>query len=575
MRVAFDKHLSTPVYTNPIMKTCCRLCLAALLFATASLSSNATTWHVNVQSFAFVNSPEIVTVGDTIVWTWIDGSHTTTSNTIPAGAAPWNADITALFPTYTYVVEVPGTYGYHCIPHQGMMNETFVALPAGAPLEVSIVVSNTTVCSLSDCVATADVMVSGGTPPYSFEWTNGSTDEDQTGLCEGLYEVTVTDVNGITASATANVQLQQDTINYACITWTNISTGCGAPFVAEVSTACSAPGITMASIHIWDATSGLVYTTVSGATGQVQIDTAGTYTAELIAVTANGCFDTATAQLTFTEQSCATPGAVNITNTTATSFKVNWTGNDCAVKYRIRVRNMQTNIASVYMVNAPQEFKTIIGLSTNTLYQVRVRTQCSPSDLSAWSAPVYVTTAGGVVSPCVAPANATAEGTPNNTANVSWSSVPNANGYRIRFREVGATAWTPIVIPSGADSTFIITDLAAGTTYEYQIRTKCTVNPNTWSAFSPVATFSTPLRLGESDRATVKVFPNPSNGLVNMNVNDNGTLIVFDAIGREVTRREALNQSTLTLTDLPAGLLTFYFIRSNGLVERGSFVVNR
>ncbi|HZF99996.1 MAG TPA: plastocyanin/azurin family copper-binding protein, partial [Chitinophagales bacterium] len=146
------------------MKTCYRFLFATLLLTT-TLNTKATTWTVTVQSFDFVGSPASVTVGDTIVWVWVNGSHTTTSNTIPAGAMPWNEDITALFPTYAYVVEVPGTYGYHCIPHQGMMNETFVALPAGGPLEVNVVVANTVACVPGGCIATADITVTGGTPP--------------------------------------------------------------------------------------------------------------------------------------------------------------------------------------------------------------------------------------------------------------------------------------------------------------------------------------------------------------------------------------------------------------------------
>ena len=479
LRVAFAKHYNQPI--NPMKRFYAALFAIALLFATA-LTTKATTWFVNVQSFQFVNSPEIVTVGDTIVWTWVDGSHTTTSNTIPAGATPWDADITASFPTYSYVVEVPGTYGYHCIPHQGMMNETFVAQPGGTPLFVNITVSNTVSCTTGGCGATATADATGGTPPYLFEWSNGVVNSFVSDLCDGEYSLTVTDAVGAT---------------------------------------------------------GIQTVTVTNTVG------------------------------------CTVPDSVSVTNTLANSFKVNWAGNDCAVKYRIRVRNMQTNDVTLYAVNAPQEFKTILSLSSNTMYQVRVRTQCSPSDLSAWSAPVYVTTAGGVVSPCVAPTNATAEGTPNNTANVSWSPVPNANGYRIRYREAGTTAWTPLVVPSGTDSTFVITDLAAGTTYEYQLRSKCTVNPTAWSAFTPIATFSTPLRLGESEMTFVNVYPNPSNGLVNINVSDNGTLVVFDAIGREVARRAVENKTTLTLTDLPEGLMLYHFVAANGLVERGSIVVIR
>ncbi len=45
----------------------------------------------------------------------------------------------------------------------------------------------------------------GGTPPYSYLWSNGQTDQMASGLENGLYEVTVTDFNGCQATTSAEV----------------------------------------------------------------------------------------------------------------------------------------------------------------------------------------------------------------------------------------------------------------------------------------------------------------------------------------------------------------------------------
>ncbi len=50
-----------------------------------------------------------------------------------------------------------------------------------------------------------DLTVSGGTGAYSFNWSNGSTDEDADSLTVGMYSVTVTDSAGCTFTTTVNV----------------------------------------------------------------------------------------------------------------------------------------------------------------------------------------------------------------------------------------------------------------------------------------------------------------------------------------------------------------------------------
>jgi len=105
--------------------------LMILLYLFISVDSHATKWIINVQNFSFSPaSLPLVHVGDTVRWVWINGSHTTTSTTIPASAPIWNSPITVSNQSFEYIPTILGTYNYKCIPHEGMgMVGSFIVSP--------------------------------------------------------------------------------------------------------------------------------------------------------------------------------------------------------------------------------------------------------------------------------------------------------------------------------------------------------------------------------------------------------------------------------------------------------------
>jgi hypothetical protein len=81
--------------------------------------------------------------------------------------------------------------------------------------------SNTNVSCNGGNNGSADLTVSGGTAPYSYNWSNSATSEDISGLSAGTYNVTVTDDHGCTATASATVT--EPTALSASATSTNVS----------------------------------------------------------------------------------------------------------------------------------------------------------------------------------------------------------------------------------------------------------------------------------------------------------------------------------------------------------------
>lgn len=229
-----------------------------------------------------------------------------------------------------------------------------------------------------------------------------------------------------------------------------------------------------------------------------------------------------------------------------------WYSVPSAIKYRVRLKNMSTGVTNLYFVLAPDTTITLTGLSPNTMYKVQVRVQCSSngSVLSPWSIPNYTTTQSGTVTSCVPPTNPFATPTSSTTATVNWTSISGASGYQLRYRINGTTTWTPIVINSGTATSTNLTALEANTTYQYQLRTKCSTNPLTWSNYSVIQSFSTPLRVGEEENFAFNVFPNPANSTVTITTSeffentfrhDGQVVEITDLCGRRIAQYELHN----------------------------------
>lgn len=92
------------------------ICIALL----SGYVAKATTHIITQEGTSFAPNLLEVQVGDTVMWQWTGGSHTTTSLVIPAGAAAWDEPLDSDNTTFSYPVEVEGDYGYKCTPHFSM-----------------------------------------------------------------------------------------------------------------------------------------------------------------------------------------------------------------------------------------------------------------------------------------------------------------------------------------------------------------------------------------------------------------------------------------------------------------------
>lgn len=140
---------------------------------------------------------------------------------------------------------------------------------------ISLAVSGEASC-YGSCDGSATVTVNGyGTPPYNFEWQpGGATTETANNLCPGNYDVTVTDANGCTATASYEV-LELDEI---VLSTSSTDAICNGQSNGE-ATVIPSPGPLTDYTYEWD---NGVYTNVNSNLA------AGTYTV-IVTNIATGC----------------------------------------------------------------------------------------------------------------------------------------------------------------------------------------------------------------------------------------------------------------------------------------------
>ncbi len=129
-----------------------------------------------------------------------DGSATVA--VASGGVAPFTYSWTANSSTTATATNVaPGTITATVVDATGCSATQIITvgnIPAGTATITNIV---NPLC-FNDCNGTASVSMSGsGTAPYTYLWSNGNTNQNATGFCNGAINVTVTDANGCTSTA--------------------------------------------------------------------------------------------------------------------------------------------------------------------------------------------------------------------------------------------------------------------------------------------------------------------------------------------------------------------------------------
>lgn len=110
------------------------------------------------------------------------------------------------------------------------------------PVELDGNITVTDATCYDSPTGSCDLTVIGGTPPYTYNWSNGAVTEDLTGVVSADYSVTVTDSNGCTLSLNATINQPSSPLSGSIVSLTDVTVYGGNDGIVTVSGSGGTPG---------------------------------------------------------------------------------------------------------------------------------------------------------------------------------------------------------------------------------------------------------------------------------------------------------------------------------------------
>jgi hypothetical protein len=263
---------------------------------------------------------------------------------------------------------------------------------------------------------------------------------------------------------------------------------------------------------------------------------------------------------------CTAPGSLRSGNVTISSAQFSWTWVGAA-SYTFEYKSAASDTWIVASTTIQAASYSLYNLLPGTTYDYRVRSNCGANGSSVYVSAQFTTLS------CPSPANLNAGSVNNTSAQLSWSWA-GGSGYTVEYKAASAVNWI-VASASSAGTSYFLTGLTAGTTYDWRVRTNCGNGSSVYSTAQFTTTGA--LNTGNISQQGMlmetkgwKVFPVPARNYVNYSftssVAGKAYITVTDISGRTL-RTEAIqvvggfNNMRLDLNGILPGV---YILRMTG-----------
>ncbi len=155
------------------------------------------------------------------------GDNGTVQVTVEGGTAPYSFNWSNGATTQSINSLTAGSYTVTITDANNCSTTAAASVDQAGDLLVTVDQTTNVSCH-NDNDGAASISVDGGTAPYSFDWSNGATTQDLTGLTAGNYTTTITDANGCSNAATVTItepEVLGGSLNITNITCSGNNTG--------------------------------------------------------------------------------------------------------------------------------------------------------------------------------------------------------------------------------------------------------------------------------------------------------------------------------------------------------------
>lgn len=276
--------------------------------------------------------------------------------------------------------------------------------------------------------------------------------------------VTVTNTAGPFAVTAPNTAVTWNAGSTATVTWSVNGTNAGSVNCATVNILLSTDGgqtfpTVLASATANDGSQVITVPASASTQCRVKVEAVG-----------NIFFDISNSNFTITgAPACGDPAGLTNTTATESSTTVSWSAVSGANSYDV---DYKTNAASTWINAATATTSLSVdlsGLTAGTLYNWRVRTNCTSSSSNYVQANFTTATPPP---PCGNPTGLSNTTATQTSTTVSWNAVSGANNYDVDYKTSASSTW----INAATATTSLSVDLSGltpGTLYNWRVRANC------------------------------------------------------------------------------------------------------